>query len=63
MASTGSRTSKLEQWKFQEVVNYVTESTAAAYTSALFVVMNKARWNFLPADVQKVIEEINREWD
>jgi TRAP-type C4-dicarboxylate transport system substrate-binding protein len=52
----------LEQWKFQEVVNYVTESTGAAFTSAFFVVMNKARWNSLPGDVQKVIEEINREW-
>lgn len=52
----------LEQWKFQEVVNYVVESPSAAYTSAFFVVMNKAKWNALPADVQKTIQEINKEW-
>jgi TRAP-type C4-dicarboxylate transport system substrate-binding protein len=24
--------------------------------------MNKDKWNSLPADVQKIIEQINREW-
>jgi len=52
----------LEQWKFQEVVNYVIESPSAAYTSAFFVVINKAKWNALSADVQKTINEINQEW-
>lgn len=52
----------LEQWKFQEVINYVVESPSAAYTSAFFVVMNKGKWNALPADAQKAIKEINAEW-
>jgi TRAP-type C4-dicarboxylate transport system substrate-binding protein len=25
-------------------------------------VMNKDKWNSLPADIQKIIEEVNQEW-
>jgi TRAP-type C4-dicarboxylate transport system substrate-binding protein len=28
----------------------------------MFIIMNKAKWNALPPDVQKVFEEVSREW-
>ena len=49
-------------WKLGEVIDYVTLSFSAAYTTSFFVVMNKDKWNALPDDVKKIIEEINKEW-
>ena len=49
-------------WKLGEVTNYCTADFTAAYTTSFFVVMNKDKWNSLPPDVQKIIEQINQEW-
>jgi len=52
----------LEGWKWGEVIKFSTEDWGAAYTDMMFVVMNKAKWNSLPPDVQKAIEQVNQEW-
>ncbi len=52
----------LEGWKQAEVVNYVTNSVDIGYTANMLVVMNKAKWDSLPADIQKVFNEVNQEW-
>lgn len=49
-------------WKLADVTKYCTASYISAYTTSFFVVMNKDKWNSLPPDVQKTIEEINAEW-
>jgi TRAP-type C4-dicarboxylate transport system substrate-binding protein len=49
-------------WKLGEVTKYGTLDYAAAYTTGFYVVMNKAKWNSLPPDIQKIISEINKEW-
>ena len=49
-------------WRLGEVADYCTAAFSAAYTTSFFVVMNKDRWNALPADVRKTIKEINEEW-
>ncbi|MDM8523633.1 TRAP transporter substrate-binding protein [Desulfococcaceae bacterium HSG8] len=49
-------------WKLGEVTDYCTGAFSAAYTTSFFVVMNKDKWNALPEDARKVIEEINKEW-
>jgi TRAP-type transport system periplasmic protein len=49
-------------WKLAEVIDYVTLNFSSAYTTSFFVVMNKDKWNALPDDVKKIIEEINKEW-
>jgi TRAP-type C4-dicarboxylate transport system substrate-binding protein len=49
-------------WKLGEVTDYATAHFSAAYTTSFFVVMNKDRWNEIPADAQKAIEQINQEW-
>jgi TRAP-type C4-dicarboxylate transport system substrate-binding protein len=32
------------------------------YTTAMFVVMNKQKWDALPADIQKIFNEVSQEW-
>jgi len=49
-------------WKMAEVTKFTTQSFGAAYTSTFFVVMNKEKWNSLPPDIQKIIEQVNEEW-
>jgi TRAP-type C4-dicarboxylate transport system substrate-binding protein len=52
----------LEGWKWGEIITSSTECYSIAYTATMFVVMNKNKWNALPPDIQKIIEQINAEW-
>lgn len=52
----------LKGWKQAEVIKYTVECTSVGYTAGMFVAMNLDKWNALPADVKKVIEEVNKEW-
>ena len=52
----------MEQWKLGEVCKNTIENYSIAYSAAGFVVMNKAKWASLPPDVQKIIQELNKEW-
>jgi TRAP-type transport system periplasmic protein len=52
----------LEGWKWGEVVKFTTESHGSAYTTGFFVVMNKEKWNALPEDVRKAIDQVSAEW-
>ncbi|HBE44683.1 MAG TPA: C4-dicarboxylate ABC transporter substrate-binding protein [Deltaproteobacteria bacterium] len=49
----------LQGWKWGEVVSYTVQDFSAAYSTAMFIVMNKAKWNALPSDVKKVFEEVS----
>ncbi len=52
----------MKGWRIGEVVNYTIENYGSAYSTSFFVVMNKGKWNALPSDIQKIIEQINEEW-
>ncbi len=52
----------LKGWRQAEVIKYTTQCTGVGYTTAMFVVMNPAKWNALPKDLQKIIEEVSEEW-
>lgn len=52
----------LQGWKWGEVVKYTVEDWGASYSAGMFVVMNKDKWNSLPADIQKIIEQVNEEY-
>jgi TRAP-type C4-dicarboxylate transport system substrate-binding protein len=52
----------LQGFKFGEVVKFTTEDWGASYSTGFFIVMNKDKWNALPADIQKIIEKVNVEW-
>ncbi len=49
-------------WKWGEVVKYITQNFDSAYTTGMFVVMNKSKWNSLPDDVKKVFEDVSKEY-
>ncbi len=49
-------------WKMAEVVDYGIANYQIAYGLGFFVVMNKEKWNTLPADIQETITTINQEW-
>ncbi len=38
------------------------DTRAIGYTTAMFVVMNKQKWESLPADIQKIFDEVSSEW-
>ncbi len=52
----------LKGWKQGEVIDYVTNSQAIGYTTSMFVVMNKAKWEALPKDMQKLFTEVSAEF-
>ncbi len=52
----------LKGWKQGEVINYVIDTTAIGYTTAMFVVMNKSKWDSLPAEIQDIFNEVSQEW-
>jgi TRAP-type transport system periplasmic protein len=52
----------LKGWKQGETIDFVVDSSAIGYTTAMFVVMNKEKWAQLPADVQKVFTDVSQEW-
>ncbi len=52
----------LKGWSQGEVIQYVTDIPSVGYTTAMFVVMNKKKWQSLPPDIQQVIREVNAEW-
>lgn len=52
----------LDGWKQAEVTKSTTECYAIGYSSTFYLVMNKNRWESLPDDIKKIIEEINQEW-
>ncbi len=52
----------LKGWKQGETIDYVIDSSAIGYTTAMFVIMNKEKWDRLPSEIQTVFEEVSREW-
>ncbi len=60
--ATFSPIEALKGWKQAEVVDYSIEIEGVAYSTAMYVAMNRDKWNSLPLDIQAIIEEINKEW-
>ncbi|MFH0845481.1 MAG: TRAP transporter substrate-binding protein [Pseudomonadota bacterium] len=52
----------LKGWKQAEVIKYTVECYSVGYTAGFYVAMNLDKWNSLPKDIQKVIEQVNKEW-
>lgn len=52
----------LKGWKQAEVIKYTVECYSVGYTTAMYIIMNEAKWNSLPDDVKKVFEEVSNEW-
>jgi len=52
----------LKGWKQGEVIDYVIESKSLGYTTAMFVIMNKKKYESLPPDIRRVFDEVGEEW-
>jgi TRAP-type C4-dicarboxylate transport system substrate-binding protein len=52
----------LKGWKQAEVIKSTTLCYSIGYTSGMYVIMNKKKWDALSKDVQKVFEEVSKEW-
>ncbi len=52
----------LKGWKQGEVIKYTTECFDIGYTTSMFVVMSRKAWDALPADTQKIVDEVSQEW-
>jgi len=52
----------LKGWKQAEVIDYVIQSKSLGYTTAMFVVMNKKKYESLPRDIKRVFDEVGKEW-
>jgi TRAP-type C4-dicarboxylate transport system substrate-binding protein len=52
----------LKGWRQAEVVKYTTNCSSVGYTTAMFVVMNKAKWNALSPEIQDVFQATSRKW-
>ena len=52
----------LKGWKQGEVIDYVIDTKSIGYTTSMFAVMNKDKWESLPADLQEIVTEVSEEW-
>ena len=60
--ATFSPIETLKGWKQAEVIDYSIEIEGVAYSTAMYIIMNRHIWESLPQDIKNTIEEINREW-
>ena len=52
----------LKGWKQGEVVKSTTDCNKVGYTTTMFVVMNKRKWNALSDEMKKVFDDVSNEW-
>ncbi len=52
----------LKGWKQGEVIKYSTDIPGIGYTTSMFVVMNKSKWQALPDNLKKIFEDVSDEW-
>ena len=52
----------LKGFRWGEVVKYTILNYGSSYSTGFFVAMNKNKWNALPADIQKIFEQVSAEW-
>ncbi|NLF31244.1 MAG: TRAP transporter substrate-binding protein [Planctomycetes bacterium] len=52
----------LEGWSQGQAIQYITDTSAIGYTTAMFVVMNKEVWDGLPQEIQAVFNEVTDAW-
>lgn len=52
----------LKGWKQGEVIDYLVDTRVIGYTTAMFVVMNKKKWESLPEDIKTIVSQVNEEW-
>jgi len=52
----------LKGWRQAEVIKYTIDCVDIGYTTTMFVVMNKKKWDALPEDIKKIFDEVSARW-
>jgi len=52
----------LKGWRQGEVIRYTTDCPQIGYTTSMFVVMNRNKWEALPQDIKDVFSSVSAEW-
>ncbi len=52
----------LKGFRFGDVIRGMQDNPGLGFAGAGIFVMNKNKWNSLPPDIQKIIDQINEEW-
>lgn len=52
----------LKGWKTGEIARYATASWRAGTSTTFYVAMNKEKWDSLPADIKKIFDDVDSEW-
>ncbi len=59
--TTGSL-NELKGWRLSEVAKYTTFYPKVGYVTAMFITMNKSKWDALPEDMKETLTEVSEEW-
>jgi TRAP-type C4-dicarboxylate transport system substrate-binding protein len=51
-----------EGFRFGDQLKYSTENYATSYSAVFAIVMNKDKWNSLPPDIQKIVDDMSKEY-
>jgi TRAP-type C4-dicarboxylate transport system substrate-binding protein len=52
----------LKGWRQAEVVKFTTDCADIGYTTAMFVVMNRQKWDRLPEEIQRAFMDVSNQW-
>jgi TRAP-type C4-dicarboxylate transport system substrate-binding protein len=52
----------LKGWRQAEVIDYVLTTAATGYTTTMYSIMNKDRWNSLPDSIKNIFNQVNEMW-
>lgn len=52
----------LKGWKQGETIQYIVDTSAIGYTTAMFVVMNRDSWSGLSPELQGLFRTVSQEW-
>ena len=52
----------LKGWNHAEVTRYVTDCYQLGYTTDMYVVINKNKWNSMPNNIQNIFTDVSEEW-
>jgi TRAP-type transport system periplasmic protein len=52
----------LAGWKYGDLIRGLQDNPGAGFAGLAIVVMNKQKWASLPADIQRIVDQITEEW-
>lgn len=52
----------LKGWRQAEVISTTTDCHTIGYTTTMFVVMNRQKWEALPQDIRDIFTQVSAEW-